>query len=516
MNQVKHTRYLPLFLLALPTRHHCAYSFSVWSNEWTTAKRNVAFGARKVPPLSYPSIPFTGTANLPFVGREIENVIPEEFEVGGRRSLLVEDFFASDHVNGMASSRMYQKIRSRAALLHPFIVTNRRLLHRHPELMYQEAQTASIIRKALTDMGIKYTNGLGKNKYPDRIPGAGGHGLIADIGTGAPPCVLLRADMDALPIQESDNNGFDFRSQNDGRMHACGHDGHVAMLLGAAAMLKEMEDSINGTVRLMFQPAEEGGAGAKSMREEGVLERNPRVDCAFGLHLWPTLPTGDIASRPGPLLSASDRFKVEFTGKGGHAAMPQLAIDPIVATSATIMNLQTIVSRGLSPLESGVVSVTKVEAGESFNVIPGASTMCGTVRALSTESLRMLRDKVDHIATQTAETYGCEAKIQHSPQYYPPTMNDPNLFEFSSSVVGPLCQGGKLKHVDPVMCGEDFAFIAEAVPSNFFFLGQGSGQNPRTDFGLHHEQFAIDEDVLSLGVELHVNLALRALKELSK
>lgn len=195
--------------------------------------------------------------------------------------------------------------------------------------------------------------------------------------------------------------------------------------------------------------------------------------------------------------------------------MPQLAIDPIVATSATVMNLQTIVSRGLSLLESGVVSVTKVEAGDSFNVIPGSSTMCGTVRALSAESLEKLRDRVDHIAMQTAEVYGCEAIVQHSPQHYPPTINDPNLFEFSSSAVGPLCQDGKLEEVDPVMCGEDFAFIAEAVPSNFFFLGQGSGQDPRTDFGLHHEQFAIDESVLPLGVELHVNLALRALKKLA-
>mmetsp|Transcript_62523 Transcript_62523/g.184928 ORF Transcript_62523/g.184928 Transcript_62523/m.184928 type:complete len:286 (-) Transcript_62523:910-1767(-) len=285
MRATKYTLRLSLILLVLSTLSQRACSFSVWSNEWTTAKRNFAFGV--CPSLATQNT-CIDTLNLPIVGRELENVIPQEYEdAHGRRSSVVDDFFAADRSEA-ASWRMYKEIRYRAALLHPTIVSHRRLLHRHPELMYQEAQTASIIRKALTDMGIKYTNGLCKNVHPDHIPGSGGHGIIADIGTGEPPCVLLRADMDALPIQESAENSNDFRSQNDGRMHACGHDGHVAMLLGAASMLKDMDSSIKGTIRLMFQPAEEGGAGAKTMREEGVLERSPRVDCAFGLHLWPT------------------------------------------------------------------------------------------------------------------------------------------------------------------------------------------------------------------------------------
>jgi amidohydrolase len=354
------------------------------------------------------------------------------------------------------------------------------------------------------------------NTVPEVIPGSGGYGIVADIGTGGEPCVLLRADMDALPIVERTESIDDFKSRYPGKMHACGHDGHTTMLLGAAALLKEMEESINGTVRLMFQPAEEGGAGAKRMREEGVLTQHPKPQQAYGIHLWPTIPSGTIASRPGPILAACERFEILIAGVGGHAAMPHLTIDPIVAASSIVMNLQTIVSRTLSPLESGVCSITAFDSGEAFNVIPASALLRGTIRALSTDTLLSLRDKVDHIVKSTAAVHGCNVTITYSPDFYPPTVNDPNLFETFSKDVGALvADSGTLMEIEPTMGAEDFSFIAETVPSTFFLLGQGSGKSPDTSYGLHHPHFALDESVLPRGVELHVNVALRALQRLS-
>ena len=297
----------------------------------------------------------------------------------------------------------------------------------------------------------------------------------------------------------------------------CSHDGHTTMLLGAAAVLKSMEDSIHGTVRLMFQPAEEGGAGGKRMREEGVLEKDPKPQHAFGMHVWPTYPSGVIAGRAGPLLAAAERFEVLISGVGGHAAMPHLTVDPIVTASAMVLNLQSIVSRNLSPLSSGVCSVTQLQAGEAFNIIPASVQMKGTIRALSTETLLTLRDKVQHILETTAATYGANVTISYSPDYYPPTVNDPALYESFSKGVGALvASDGKVMETEPTMGAEDFSFVAESIPSTFFLLGQGSGTNPPTNFGLHHPHFALDESVMPKGTELHVNLALRALRKLAQ
>jgi IAA-amino acid hydrolase len=289
------------------------------------------------------------------------------------------------------------------------------------------------------------------------------------------------------------------------------------MLLGAAAVLSKLEASIPGTIRLVFQPAEEGGAGAKRMREEGLLSKEPPALQAFGLHLWPTLPSGVLASRKGALLAAFDRFEILVSGVGGHAAMPHLTVDPIVAASAIVMNLQTIVSRTLNPLDNGVVSVTQLQAGqESYNVIPASCLLRGTIRALSTETLLLLRERVEHVVTLTAETHGCNVTVAYSPDFYPPTVNDEALYEDFSSHVGSLLSStGRLEDIEPTMGAEDFAFVAETIPSTFFLLGQGSGTNPDTSYGLHHPKFAMDESVLPQGVELHVNLALRALKHLS-
>lgn len=418
-----------------------------------------------------------------------------------------------------ASIALRDDIRQHASEMKPFLVDVRRTLHRHPELMYQEKFTSSVVQRILQHLNITYTTGWGKNIHLQQYHGApGGYGVVADIGTGKPPCVILRADMDALPIHERTEGIDEFRSLNDRTMHACGHDGHTTMLLGAASILKSMEESIPGTVRIMFQPAEEGGAGGKRMAEEGVLTKQPPPSYAFGMHIWPTLPSGSIAARPGPLMAACERFEILIHGVGGHAAMPHLTVDPIVAASAIVMNLQTIVSRNTSPLEAAVCSITQFDAGSgAFNVIPEAATLKGTIRSLSTETLLKLRDKVQFIVENTAQTYGCNVTIDYSPDFYPVTFNDPWLYESVSKDIGALIsEEGFVRETEPTMGAEDFSFIAESIPSTFFFLGQGSGQNPPTSYSVHHPHFALDENILPKGVELHVNLAIRALTELSK
>jgi amidohydrolase len=435
------------------------------------------------------------------------------------RNTIVDHFFnnSSTHeTTSPASQHLLDEIRVQARTLTDALIHTRRTLHQRPELMYQESQTSAIVQTALTEMGISnFTTGWAVNTHPDVIPGPGGYGIVVDIGTGQAPCVLLRADMDALPILEQTTNVDAFRSQTDHQMHACGHDGHTTMLLGAAAILKGMEASLPGTVRIMFQPAEEGGAGAKRMREEGVLKQAPQPSYAFGMHVWPTLPSGVVATRPGPLLAACERFEILLAGVGGHAAMPHLTIDPIVTASAIVMNLQTIVSRTISPLESGVCSITKIEGGDAFNVLPHSVLLRGTIRALRTETLLSLRDKVEHIVESTAATHGCNVTISYSPDYYPPTVNDPDLYETFAKHVGAMVSSeGVIRDTEPTMGAEDFSFVAESIPSAFFLLGQGSGTDPPTDYGLHHPHFALDESVLPQGVELHVNLALRALQKL--
>jgi len=237
-----------------------------------------------------------------------------------QRSVVV-DLFYENPIDSALSSDLKHEIRNQTLQLQDFLTQTRRTLHRHPELMYQERQTSATIQEHLAVMGIAFTTGWAKNIHPHSFAGApGGYGIVADIGTGQEPCIVLRADMDALPIDERTEHVDDFKSQIPNVMHACGHDGHTTMLLGAARLLKSMEASLPGTIRLVFQPAEEGGAGGKRMREEGVLTQYPAPALAFGLHVWPTLPSGSIATRPGPLMAACERFEVLVHGVGGHAA----------------------------------------------------------------------------------------------------------------------------------------------------------------------------------------------------
>jgi amidohydrolase len=443
------------------------------------------------------------------------HILPASSQQKTQSNIAVEAFFLAPSEANSISLR--DSVREQLGNMTEFLIATRRALHRTPELMYQEKETSTIVQSILTQLGVQYTTGWAINTHPEIMAGPGGYGIVADIGSGGEPCVLLRADMDALPIFERTEGIDHFRSRNDDRMHACGHDGHTTMLLGAAAVLKSMESSINGTVRLMFQPAEEGGAGAKRMREEGVLQKDPKPQHAFGLHLWPTLPSGVIAGRPGPLLAACERFEILIAGVGGHAAMPHLTVDPIVTASSIIMNLQTIVSRNVNPLESGVCTITKFDSGDAFNIIPASALLRGTIRALSTSNLLALRDRVHHIVETTAAVYGCNVTITYSADFYPPTVNDPELYEsFSKHVGGLVAADGVAHETEPTMGAEDFSFIAESIPSTFFLLGQGSNTDPPSNYGLHHPHFAIDESVLPRGAELHVNLAIRAIQKLQE
>lgn len=409
----------------------------------------------------------------------------------------------------------FEEARAQAASLRGEIVAWRRALHQQPELMYQEHNTSKLVQEALAGMGVPFIAGWGRNTHQDRIPGPGGTGVVAELGTGAPPIVALRADMDALPILEE--TPVAFRSRNEGRMHACGHDGHTSMLLGAAKLLQASAKTLPGTVRLIFQPAEEGGAGAKRMLEEGALEGVSRV---FGLHVWPGLPSGSIGGRAGVILAAGDFFELQIVGRGAHGAMPHQGVDPVAAAAAVVQSLQTIVSRETDPLEAAVVSVTKLQAGHAFNVIPGSAVVGGTVRSVTAAGLLHLRQRVVEVATGVAGAHRCSVEnMTFMPDYFPPTHNDHDLWRWLASPEAGIkgAAAAPPMHWDmPLTMGsEDFSFFTQEVPGAFILLGQGTGgEDPPTNVSLHNPRYHMDESVLELGAALHAQLALRSLRAL--
>lgn len=379
-----------------------------------------------------------------------------------------------------------------------WMVAIRRELHQHPELGYDLHETSRIVRERLDELGIPY-----------RFPVAE-TGIVATLGTGESPCVALRADMDALPIHEEAD--VPFRSRVAGKMHACGHDCHTAMLLGAARLLKEREADLPGTVKLLFQPAEEGGAGGSRMCEEGALA-DPGVERVFGLHVWPFLPTGTIGSRSGTFLAATASLAITITGKGGHAAMPNYAIDPVTTSAKVICELQTIISREVDPLQSGVVSITAVHGGEAFNVIPSSVQLMGTLRSLTTSGLEYIKERVREITTLVAAANRCEAHVEFPDRDYPATVNDAYLWGVAKDLGGNLLGAAAVQELAPVMGGEDFAFYAEQVPGCFVALGTRNEEQGAI-YSVHHPRFKADEDALPIGSALHVAFALRSLAEL--
>jgi len=392
------------------------------------------------------------------------------------------------------------EVLGRAVAEKTWIVDLRRRLHQIPELRYQEFETKRLVLETLREIGISSPIEMAET------------GLVATVGSGDGPCVALRADMDALPIQELSD--VHFRSQRPGVMHACGHDCHTAMLLGAAKILKSIEDDLPGKVKLIFQPAEEGGAGADRLINEGALD-NPKVDRVFGLHVWPTLPTGQIASRGGVLLAAAGEFRLTVRGRGGHAAFPHITHDPIVAISQIIGAFQSIVARESDPLSPTVLSVTSVHGGTAYNVVPGEVVASGTIRSLRTEELHRIREAMRRVAENIARAMRCEAVLEDQPgdPDYPATVNTPECWETAKTVAAEFISRSDIHEISPVMGGEDFAFYLEKVPGCFVALGIRNDAIGANHF-VHTPFFKVDEEALPLGAAMHVGFALRSLEEL--
>ncbi|KAK7294296.1 hypothetical protein RJT34_17183 [Clitoria ternatea] len=378
------------------------------------------------------------------------------------------------------------------AQVFDWMVKIRRKIHENPELLYEEFETSKLIREELEKLGVPY-------KHPVAVTG-----VLGFIGSGNSPFVAIRADMDALPIQEMVE--WEHKSKVPGKMHACGHDAHVAMLLGAAKILKEHEKEIQGTVVLVFQPAEEGGAGAKKILEAGALEN---VTAIFGLHVAPNFPVGEVASRNGPIMAGSGFFEAIITGKGGHAAIPQHSIDPILAASNVIISLQHLVSREADPLESKVVTIAKFQGGGAFNVIPDSVTIGGTFRAFSTESFKQLKQRIEQVIIGQAAVQRCNATVKFFDElspFYPPTVNDGDLHEHFRKAAGNVLGINKVYDMPQFMGAEDFSFYQEVIPGHFSFLGMGNASSEPFQ-PLHSPYFKINEDGLPYGAALHASLA---------
>ena len=362
----------------------------------------------------------------------------------------------------------------------------RRDFHRFPELGFQERRTAGIVARELSALGLEIRTGIAET------------GVVALIEGKQPgPVVLLRFDMDALPIQEQ--TGAEYASQNPGVMHACGHDGHTAIGLTVARLLHASRAEWSGTAKLVFQPAEEGLGGAKQMVAEGVLE-NPAPQVAFGLHVWNERPLGWIGLTPGPVMSAAETFKVRLTGKGGHAAAPHLAIDPVLAAAQLVTSLQSIVSRNVAPLQTAVVSVTTLHAGEVFNVIPSHVEMQGTIRTFDPAVRQRVMTRFEQIVKGVAAAFECEAQIELTP-VSPAVVNDTAVTQRVQEIARRLLPDHQISSDERTMGSEDMSYILQQIPGCFIFIGSAnSGQG--LDAAHHHPRFDFDEQVMPQAVAL--------------
>lgn len=376
--------------------------------------------------------------------------------------------------------------RSQVESLYPEMVAQRRDFHRYPEIAFEEMRTAGIVAQQLAELGLEVQTGVGQT------------GVVAVLeGRQHGPTVLVRCDMDALPIQEE--NQTEYVSQTANRMHACGHDGHMTIVLAVAKALVREREYMHGQVKFLFQPAEEIAAGAKAMISDGALDY-PKPDVSLGLHLWNELPLGTVALVPGPMMAGADLFQVKITGKGGHAAMPNLAVDPLLTAAHVITVLQSIVSRNVAPQDVAVVSVTRLDTGDAFNVIPDSVTLYGTIRTFRKEVREHIVDRFQAILDGVVTAMGCHAEIDIQ-ALTTPVINDPAIIEQLRT--GFASVAPDLAYRDDVnsMASEDMALILERVPGVFFFVGSANAERG-LNYPHHHPRFDFDEKALVIGASL--------------
>jgi amidohydrolase len=381
---------------------------------------------------------------------------------------------------------MVTRFAEQARTLHLEMIARRRDLHRHPELAFDEVRTAGIVAQTLTDLGVEVRTGVG---------GTGVVGLLEGAGDG--PTVLVRADMDALPIEEE--TGADYASTAPGVMHACGHDAHTSIGLAVARMLADRRDTLAGRVMFVFQPAEEIGKGAEAMVADGVLD-DPRPDVSLGLHLWNTLPVGTVAVTPGPCMSAADDWACTVRGRGGHGASPHETRDPVVAAAQIITALQTVASRNVSPLDQAVVTVASLHAGDAFNIIPAAVRLKGTIRTYQEQTRELVHRRVHEICEGVAAAMGCEAEIAISTMT-DPVANDPALCDRVAGIAARLVGADNVRHDIRTMGSEDMAFLMDGIPGCYFFIGSANA-GCGLDAPHHSPHFDVDEDALRIGAAL--------------
>jgi len=374
----------------------------------------------------------------------------------------------------------------------------RKDIHAHPELRFEEHRTADLVAQQLTAWSIPIHRGLG------------GTGVVGIIKNGASDRALgLRADMDALPILEK--NTFEHASRHQGKMHACGHDGHTAMLLGAAQHLAQYRH-FDGTVYLIFQPAEEGGGGAREMIRDGLFEQFP-MQAVFGMHNWPGMAAGTFAVSPGPVMASSNEFKVTIQGKGGHAALPHTTLDPVPVACQMVQAFQTIITRNKKPIDAGVISVTMIHAGEATNVVPDRCELQGTVRTFTLEVLDMIEARMRQIAEHTCAAQGLTCTFEFL-RNYPPTINAAAEAEFAKEVMTDLVGLDQVLVQEPTMGAEDFAYMLQAKPGAYCFIGNGDGDHRSVGHGagpctLHNPSFDFNDALLPLGASYWVRLVER-------
>ncbi len=362
-------------------------------------------------------------------------------------------------------------------------VQRRRDLHRHPELGFKEFRTAKIVSDELNRLGFEVATGVGKT------------GVVGILDGGKPgPVILVRFDMDALPVTEL--TGVEYASEIEGVMHACGHDGHVAIGLSVMRLLSQNKDALHGKVKAVFQPAEEGLGGAEAMISDGVLE-NPRPDLALSMHLWNEKPVGWVGIKPGALMAGGDVFTIRITGRGGHGALPQQSVDPILAGAQVVTALQSIVSRNISPLSGAVVSVTQFHAGEAFNVIPPEAMLNGTLRSFDPQVRQLVISRLEQISKGVAAGMGCDAKIEIK-EVTPAVINDPGIADRLQRMLAQDYPDLKNDGSYQTMVSEDMAYILREIPGVYIMVGSANEERG-LKYGHHHPRFDFDENALVVG-----------------